>query len=68
MAKETRKVIDPNGVLVNGTRYPAGTPLDEVGGATTAHIRIWTRFGQINKAAREEQEKAESNNKEKGQK
>jgi len=66
MANE-RKVIDPKGVLVGGKRYPAGTLLSEVEGATTAHIRIWTRFNQISKAALAEEEQTEGGGpKEKG--
>jgi hypothetical protein len=57
MAKEKRQVTDPNGVLLNGKRYPAGTPVDELEGATTAHIKIWTRFGQIADAKSAKEEK-----------
>lgn len=50
-------VTDPNGVLVGGTRYPHGTPLNEIEGATDAHIRIWKRFRQIGEATEQEANK-----------
>ena len=67
MAKDNRKITDPKGVLLGGKRYPVGTPLSEVEGATNAHIRIWTRFGQLSKAAEPEgEESAEGADKQKG--
>jgi hypothetical protein len=57
-------VTDPNGILVNGKRYPQGTPLSEVEGATSAHMTVWKRFKQIGEAGSEQSTKGKRKNEE----